>query len=151
MDTFSDFNIYIIPVTMMNKLKYILGIKNFYSTSANNKTGIDWPEVIGRRGPLLPAHRLANQYIKKAKLITAVEVNKVLDFADIKITQSKLDEILRGPRLEFSNLDSDTTRSDYFLQNIGTVRGKIQFLVFIYMNALIYRRQICRIIFCISS
>jgi group I intron endonuclease len=25
-----------------------------------------------------------------------------------------------------SNLDSDTTRSDYFLQNIGTVRGKIQ-------------------------
>jgi hypothetical protein len=24
------------------------------------------------------------------------------------------------------NLDSDTTRSDYFLQNIGAVRGKIQ-------------------------
>lgn len=111
---------------MMKKIQDILGIKNFYSTSANNKTGIDWPEVIGRRGPLLPANRLANQYINKAKLITAEKVNKVLAFADIKITQSKLDEILSGPRLEFSNLDSDTTRSDYFLQNIGTVRGKIQ-------------------------
>jgi hypothetical protein len=101
-------------------------IKNYYSTSASNKANIDWPEVLGRRGPLLPAHRLANQYISKAKRITAVEVDKVLAFADIKITQTKLDEILSRPRLEFSNLDSDTIRSDYFLQNIGTVRGKIQ-------------------------
>jgi group I intron endonuclease len=74
----------------------------------------------------LPAHRLANGYIKKGKRITAVEVNKVLAFANIAITQSKLDEILNRTRLEFSNLDSGTTRSDYFLQNIGTVRGKIQ-------------------------
>jgi hypothetical protein len=103
-----------------------LGLKNFYSTSASNKANIDWPEVLGRRGPLLPAHRLANQYINKAKRITAVEVDKVLAFAEIKITQTKLDEILSRPRLEFSNLDSNTTRSDYFLQNIGTVRGKIQ-------------------------
>jgi hypothetical protein len=74
----------------------------------------------------LPAHRLANGYIKKGKRITAVEVNKVLAFANIAITQSKLDEILNRARLEFSNIDSGTTRSDYFLQNIGTVRGKIQ-------------------------
>jgi hypothetical protein len=69
---------------------------------------------------------LANQYIREGKLITAGKVNKVLAFADIKITQSKLDKILSEPRLEFSNLDSGTIRSDYFLQNIGTVRGKIQ-------------------------
>jgi group I intron endonuclease len=74
----------------------------------------------------LSAHRLANGYINKGKRITAVEVNKVLAFANIAITQSKLDEILDRARLEFSNLDSGTTRSDYFLQNIGTVRGKIQ-------------------------
>lgn len=91
----------------------------------NNKT-IDWAEVLGKRGPLLPAHRLAKGYINKGKRITAVEVNKVLAFANIAITQSELDEILNRARLEFSNLDSGTTRSDYFLQNIGTVRGKIQ-------------------------
>lgn len=62
---------------------------------------LDWPEILGRKGPLLPAHRLANQYIKEGKLITAGKVNKVLAFADIKITQSKLDKILSEPRLEF--------------------------------------------------
>lgn len=74
----------------------------------------------------MSAHRLANGYINKGKRITVVEVNKVLAFANIAITQSKLDEILNRTRLKFSNLDSGTTRSDYFLQNIGTVRGKIQ-------------------------
>jgi hypothetical protein len=101
-------------------------VSRFYSTNEKNMSDLDWPEILGRKGPLLPAHRLANQYIKEGKLITAGKVNKVLAFADIKITQSKLDKILSEPRLEFSNLDSGTIRSDYFLQNIGTVRGKIQ-------------------------
>lgn len=101
--------------------------KRFYTTNNNTDMSvIDWPEVLGRRGPLLPAHRLASQYIKEGKPITAVEVNKVLAFADINITQPMLKEILNRPRLEFSNLDSNTIKSDYFLQNIGTVRGKIQ-------------------------
>jgi hypothetical protein len=97
-----------------------------YSTCASKQTTVDWPEVLGRKGDQLPTHRLAKQYIDEGKPITAAEVNKVLAFADIKITQSKLKEILKGQRLEFLNLNSDTTRSDYFLQNIGTVRGKIQ-------------------------
>jgi hypothetical protein len=37
-----------------------------------------------------------------------------------------LDEILNRPRLEFSNLYSDTIKSEYFIKNIGTVRGKVQ-------------------------
>jgi GIY-YIG catalytic domain len=37
-----------------------------------------------------------------------------------------LDKILKRPRLEFSNLNVDTIRSDYFLKNIGTIRGNIQ-------------------------
>jgi len=101
-------------------------VSRFYSTNEKTMSDLDWPEILGRKGPLLPAHRLANQYIKEGKLITVGKVNKVLAFADIKITQSKLDKILSEPRLEFSNLDSGTIRSDYFLQNIGTVRGKIQ-------------------------
>lgn len=121
---------------IIKKLQDTWLVKNFYSTNAKNKSDLDWPEILGRKGPLLPAYRLANQYINKGKLITtAAEVNKVLAFADIKITQSKLDKILSSrDRLEFSSLDSDTIRSEYFLQNIGTVRGKIQVpgLVFIY-------------------
>lgn len=74
----------------------------------------------------MPAHLLAIKYINKGKPITAVEVNKVLAFSGIKITQDILDKILSGPRLEFSNLDPNTIRSDKFVQSIGTVRGKIQ-------------------------
>lgn len=96
-----------------------------YSTNVK-KSKLDWPKILGRQGDLLPAYRLANKYINESKSITAVEVNKVLAFAGIKITQPELDKILSKPRLEFSNLDSDTIRSDFFLQNIGTVRGKIQ-------------------------
>lgn len=98
---------------------------NFYSTNVNVCNN-DWPEILGRRGPLLPAHHIAYKYIKEGKPIKAVDVNKVLAFADIKITQSRLDKILSIPALELSNLDCNTIKSDYFLQNIGTVRSKIQ-------------------------
>jgi hypothetical protein len=91
-----------------------------------NKPITDWSEVLGRSGPFLPAHRLANKYIKEGKPITAIEVNKVLDYSSIKITQSILDNILSKSRLYFSNLDSNIIKSDKFLNNIGTVRGKIQ-------------------------
>lgn len=37
-----------------------------------------------------------------------------------------MDKILGIPTLELSNLDCNTIKSDYFLQNIGTVRSKIQ-------------------------
>jgi len=85
-----------------------------------------WSLILGKRGPLVSAHQLAIKYINEGKIITAVEVNKVLAFSGIKISQNMLDEILSRPRLEFENLDSNTIRSDYFLQSIGTVRGKVQ-------------------------
>lgn len=100
--------------------------QNFYSTSAVSRGSVDWPEILGRRGPLLPAHHIAYNYIKEGKPIRAVDVNRVLSFADIKITQPRLDKILSTSTLELSNLDCNTIKSDYFLQNIGTVRSKIQ-------------------------
>ncbi len=78
-----------------------------------------------KSGDLLPVHRLAMQYIKECKQITAEEVNNVLAFSKIKISQSMLDEILKRPRLEFKDLNSDTIRSEYLKKNIGTVRGKV--------------------------
>ena len=70
-------------------------------------------------------YRLVNKYIKKGN-ITAADVNRVLKFASIKITQSELDSVLTTPKLEFYNLDRDTILSTEYLQNIGTYRGKIQ-------------------------
>ena len=97
-------------------------VKNF----STKNLSLDWPKILGRTGSLLPAHRLANNYIKESKLITAAKVNKVLAFSNIKISQFMLDDILKRSRLEFFNLDSDTIKSNYFLKNIGTVRSKVQ-------------------------
>ena len=99
--------------------------KVYYSTNTKNLS-LDWPLILGRTGDLLPAYRLAKKFIKQDKPITAAEVNEVLAFSNIKISQDMLDKILKRPRLEFSNLNVDTIRSDYFLKNIGTVRGNIQ-------------------------
>ena len=72
------------------------------------------------------AYRLAIQYINEGRPITAIEVNKVLAFSGISISQDILNKILSRPRLDFSNLDSSTIKTEKFLQTIGTVRGKVQ-------------------------
>ncbi len=72
------------------------------------------------------AYCLAIQYIKESRPITAVEVNKVLAFSGISISQDMLNKILSRPRLDFGDLDSNTIKTAKFLQTIGTVRGKVQ-------------------------
>jgi hypothetical protein len=66
-----------------------------------------------------------NKFIKKGN-ICAADVNKVLSFAGIKISQSQLDNVLAAPRLVFSNLNRHTIKSDEYLKHIGTYRGNIQ-------------------------
>lgn len=61
---------------IIKKLQDTWLVKNFYSTNAKNKSDLDWPEILGRKGPLLPAHRLANQYINKGKLMVFFNRNK---------------------------------------------------------------------------
>lgn len=72
------------------------------------------------------AYRLAIQYINEKRAITAVEVNKVLAFSGISISQEMLNKILSRPRLDFSDLNSSTIKIEKFLGTIGTVRGKVQ-------------------------
>lgn len=98
----------------------------FYSTKNNNIPVVDWPKVLGRKGGTLTPYRLTSQIIKEGNPITAAEVNRVLSFTQIQITQQRLEELLNRSRLEFTNLDSNTIKSDYFLKNIGTYRGVVQ-------------------------
>lgn len=101
-------------------------MKNQKMITKFNSTMSNWPSILGREGPMANAYRLAMQYIKEDRLITAVEVNKVLAFSGISISQDMLEKILSRPRLEFTDLDSSTIKTEKFLQTIGTVRGKIQ-------------------------
>lgn len=96
-------------------------MKNQKLITKLNRPMSSWPSILGREGPISNAYRLATQYVNEGKPITAVEVNKVLAFSGISISQDMLNEILSRPRLNFSNLDSSTIKTDKFLQTIGTV------------------------------
>ena len=88
-------------------------LNNFQFAYFSSK--VNWPLVLGKKGPLNIAYLLANKYIKEERLITATEVNNVLFSSNIKITKNELDNLLNKPRLKFSNLDSNTIRSKKFL------------------------------------
>lgn len=111
------------------KIKLITIKKNkfFYSTLKKNKSNSNnWSYVLGRKGPKLNAYSLAIQYINEGRPVRAIEINKVLAFSGLSISQKILDKILSSPRLDFFNLNTNTIKTDKFLQTIGTVRGKVQ-------------------------
>ena len=101
-------------------------MKNQKLITELNRSLSSWPSILGREGPMSNAYRLATQYINEDRLITAIEVNKVLAFAGISISQDMLDKTLSRARLDLDNLDSSTIKTEKFLQTIGTVRGKVQ-------------------------
>lgn len=95
-------------------------LKNKNLITKKNRCFSSWPSILGRDGPMSNAYRLAIQYINESRPITATEVNKVLAFSGISISQDMLNKILSRPRLDFSDLDSSTIKTEKFLQSIGT-------------------------------
>jgi Ca2+-binding EF-hand superfamily protein len=73
----------------------------------------------------LSKFRLANKLIKRGN-ISAKDVNKLLNFSNIKIGQDQLDKLINKPRLIFFDLSRDTMKTPEFLQSLGTYRSKIQ-------------------------
>jgi hypothetical protein len=58
--------------------------------------------------------------------ISAKDINRVLTFCKVKITDQMLKNMLAIDRLVFNDLSKDTIKSQEYIQNIGTYRGKIQ-------------------------
>ena len=52
------------------------------------------------------------------------EVNNVLKFINITISQHTLDYNISKPRFEFKNLDVNTIKTTKFLNTIGTIRNE---------------------------
>jgi hypothetical protein len=73
----------------------------------------------------LSKFRFANKLIKRGN-ISAKDVNKLLNFSNIKIGQDQLDKLINKPRLIFFDLSRDTMKTPEFLQSLGTYRSKIQ-------------------------
>lgn len=113
-------NSYICPCYMAGKT---------FLTGSNLKEKLNWPLIFNKKseivGDSLSPYQLAMSYLKGVKPITAVEVNSVLAFAGISITQTRLNKIWSSPRLVFTNLNLYTLKSPYFLEHIGTIRNEI--------------------------
>lgn len=77
-----------------------------------------------RTGDYNSPYTLAMKYINNSYLITAIEVNNVLSFLDVVISQDTLDTILSKPRLEFNDLNVNTIKTENFLNTIGTIRNE---------------------------
>lgn len=85
----------------------------------------DWPLIKqSRTGIKDSPYTLAMKYIKAGYIITVLEVNNVLAFLDVVISQDTLDEILSYPRLKFQDLSENTIKTEKFLNTIGTVRNE---------------------------
>lgn len=112
---------------MMNTPQYkkvLLHLKQeFHSCSTMFKK--DWPLIKQSKTEMGESpYTLAMKYIKSSSLITAFEINNVLKFLNIAISQDILDEILNKPRLEFNDLNENTIKTEEFLSTIGTVRNE---------------------------
>lgn len=70
-------------------------------------------------------YRLGNLLMKKGN-ISAKDINRVLTFCKVKITDQMLVNMLAIDRLVFNDLSKNTIKSPEYIQNIGTYRGKIQ-------------------------
>ena len=64
------------------------------------------------------------KYIKGNYIITALEVNNVLAFLNIVISQDTLDYNINKPRLKFKNLNLNIIKTEKFLSTIGTIRNE---------------------------
>ena len=97
--------------------------QRFHSCSVwSNK---DWSLIKqSRTGINNSPYTLAMKYIKESYIITALEVNNVLAFLNLVISQDTLDFNVNKPRLKFENLNVNTIKTDKFLNNIGTIRNE---------------------------
>jgi hypothetical protein len=97
---------YISNKLISNKCKFTSN-----SSSNNNKPPkkdrSKWKIVLGRSGPNKHSHILASECIKRGKPITANDINKILAYCNIKITEDQLKDILKTPSFVLNHLDED--------------------------------------------
>ena len=65
---------------------------------------------MGRKGPNLYAHQLADSQIKSGKAITVGVLNEILAYSNILVSEDTLNSLINMPRFVFTNLDKIETR-----------------------------------------
>ncbi len=102
-------------------------ISNF-SSNNNSNTKIDkenWKIILGRKGPIENAHKLANEQIQSQKPVSFKVINEILAYCNISITEDILNSLIKAPSIIIKNLDANETKK-ILKDNIGLPSSKIQ-------------------------
>lgn len=83
--------------------------KSRYGTDLKLKNN-SWAAFLGRKGPNLYAHQLADSQIKSGKAITVGVLNEILAYSNILVSEDTLNSLINMPRFVFTNLDKIETR-----------------------------------------
>ena len=98
-------------------------LTNFSNFSSNSypKTKIDkenWKIILGRKGPIEYAHKLANEEIQSQKPVSFKVINEILAYCNISITEEILNSLINAPSIVIKNLDQNETKK-ILKDNIG--------------------------------
>ena len=94
---------------------------NFTNFSSKSNTKIDkenWKIILGRKGPIEYAHKLANEQIQSQKPVTFKVINEILAYCNISITEEILNSLINAPSIVIKNLDQNETKK-ILKDNIG--------------------------------
>ena len=98
------------------------------NSNNNSNTKIDkenWKIILGRKGPIEYAHKLANEEIQSQKPVSFKVINEILAYCNISITEDVLNSLIKAPSIIIKNLDTNETKK-ILKDNIGLPSSKIQ-------------------------
>jgi hypothetical protein len=98
-----------------------------FSSNSNSNTKIEkenWKIILGRKGPIVYVHKLANEQIKSQKPVTFKVINDILAYCNISITEDILNSLINAPSIIIKNLSLYPKK--ILKDNIGLPSSKIQ-------------------------
>ena len=112
-----------------NTYAHFSKLSNSYSPRSETKIDKEnWKIILGRKGPIEYAQKLANEHIKSQKPVTFKAINEILASrraCNISITVDILNSLINAPSIIIKNLYKDETKK-ILKDNIGSPSSKIQ-------------------------
>lgn len=107
----SDYDIFIsLAIFIKKPISFRLtNIRVSYYSSKTKMENDKWKTILGRSGPIPYSHKLAFEIIKSGKPINYKNINLILSFCNIKITEEILKDLITRPSFLFKDLNKDET------------------------------------------
>jgi hypothetical protein len=96
------------------------------SPENNNKSKLDnrWKEILGRAGPNKHAHVLAIELINSGKPVNAENINEILAYCNIKITEQELKSLINTTSFTLTNLNKKSITKEILKNKLGLPNSK---------------------------